>query len=203
MSGGAGHWDGVYGSKAVTDVSWYQPRPATSLRLVAAAAAGRRGPVVDVGAGASTLVDELLADGWDDLTLLDVSAAALDVVRSRLGAAPGVRFVASDVRSWSPGRTFRVWHDRAVFHFLTDAAEQAAYADLARRGVAPGGAVVLATFAADGPEQCSGLPTARYEAADLAAVFADGFDLEHAEREEHRTPWDSVQSFTWVVLRRS
>jgi SAM-dependent methyltransferase len=193
------HWEDVYSSKGVDEVSWFQREPEVSLRLVA----GAPGSVVDVGAGASVLVDRLLAAGRTDVTLLDLSSAALAVTRERLGpAADGVTFVAADVVGWDPGRTFDCWHDRAVFHFLTDPARQAAYVATAGRLVAPGGAVVLGTFAADGPTQCSGLPTARHEPADLASQFAHDFDLEHAEHETHRTPWGAEQHFTWVVLRR-
>lgn len=198
-SDGVAHWEGVYGSKQADEVSWFQRDPEVSLRLLA----GVAGSVVDVGAGASVLVDRLLAAGRTDVTLLDLSGAALAVTRDRLGdAAGGVTFVAADVVGWDPGRTFDAWHDRAVFHFLTDPGRQAAYVATAARLVAPGGAVVLGTFAADGPTQCSGLPTARHEPDDLAVLFADGFDLEHAEHETHRTPWDAEQRFTWVVLRR-
>ncbi|MFC5177179.1 class I SAM-dependent methyltransferase [Nocardioides taihuensis] len=193
------HWEDVYSSKGVDEVSWFQRDPEVSLRLVA----GAPGSVVDVGAGASVLVDRLLEAGRTDVTLLDLSPAALTVTRERLGpAADGVTFVAADVVGWDPDRTFDCWHDRAVFHFLTDPARQAAYVATAGRLVAPRGAVVLGTFAADGPTQCSGLPTARHEPADLATLFAHDFDLEHAERETHRTPWGAEQHFTWVVLRR-
>lgn len=193
------HWDEVYATKDVESVSWYQSTPEVSLRLIQRIP----GSVVDVGAGASTLVDALLAQGRTDLTLLDVSAQALDVTRRRLGErGAGVSFVAADVLEWEPGRTFDCWHDRAVFHFLTIPGQQQSYVRTAARAIASGGALVLGTFAADGPEQCSGLPTARYDSAGLAAVFADGFVLEHAETETHRTPWGSDQSFTWVLLRR-
>ena len=192
------HWDGVYGSKDTREVSWFQPSAAVSARLV------RRQPgsVVDVGAGASVLVDELLAAGRSDLTLLDVSGAALAETRRRLGPrADEVAFVVGDVLDWDPGRTFDCWHDRAVFHFLTDPARQQRYVATAARAVRPGGVVVLGTFGPDGPTSCSGLPTARWAAEDLAGAFGDPFSLEHAETEAHYTPWGSEQQFTWVVLR--
>lgn len=192
------HWDEVYGAKSAEEVSWFQRDPEVSLRLVAAVP----GSLVDVGAGASLLVDRLLAAGRTDLTLLDVSSTALEVTRNRLGSAAGqVTFAVADVLTWAPGRTFDCWHDRAVFHFLTNPTHKANYVQCAARLVAPGGAVVLGTFAADGPTSCSGLPTARYSSADLAAEFAEAFTLEHTEQETHRTPWGAEQRFTWLVLR--
>lgn len=194
------HWEGVYRGKGPEEVSWFQRDPAVSLRLVERVP----GSVVDVGAGASVLVDRLLAAGRDDLTVLDVSAAALEVTRRRLGVDTSVvSFAVADVLDWDPGRTFECWHDRAVFHFLTDRDRQQAYVQTASRAVPAGGAAVLGTFAADGPTQCSGLPTARYRPQDLAAVFGSAFVLEHAEAEVHRTPWDAEQRFTWVLLRRT
>jgi ubiquinone/menaquinone biosynthesis C-methylase UbiE len=161
------------------------------------------GSVIDVGAGASTLADTLVDSGWTDVTVLDVSRTALAVVRERLGERQrSVSFVVADVLSWQPGRTFDAWHDRAVFHFLIRPDQREKYVATASRAVRPGGVLVLGTFAADGPTQCSGLPTARYDADALAAAFAPGFTLEHSEREEHVTPGGAVQPFTWVVLRR-
>ncbi len=198
--GGREHWESVYRTKAPDEVSWFQRDPLVSLRLVA----GVPGSIVDVGAGASLIAEHLLAAGRADVTLLDLSARALDVVRARLGPdASRVSFVAGDVLHWEPGRTFDCWHDRAVFHFLTTPDDQARYVRTAARLVAPGGAVVMGTFASTGPDQCSGLPTARYEPADLADLFSGAFVLEHAEHETHQTPWHADQQFTWVVLRRS
>jgi cyclopropane fatty-acyl-phospholipid synthase-like methyltransferase len=160
--------------------------------------------VVDVGAGTSTLVDLLLDAGRVDVTVLDVSVEALNKVRLRLGSlAESVSFAAADIRFWRPDRTFDAWHDRAAFHFLVDSADRDGYVDLARMAVVPGGVMVLATFAPDGPTVCSGLPTARYDSDDLARVFSPEFDLQHSQREEHITPWGVVQPFTWVVLRRT
>lgn len=195
----AKHWDDVYRRTPSEQTSWFQRRPDVSLRLLA----GTPGSVVDVGAGMSHLADHLLRGGRTDVTLVDVSSEALDAVRERLGPdTPGVAFVTADIVGWEPGRTFDCWHDRAVFHFLTDPAAQATYVETAARLVAPGGVVVLGTFAPDGPTQCSGLPTARHAPDDLAALFSPDFTLEHAEREVHRTPRDAEQVFTWVVLRR-
>jgi SAM-dependent methyltransferase len=202
VTGPADHWDAVYGGHAPAELSWYQERAATSLRLLELAEPGH-GAVLDVGAGASPLVDALLLAGWPDVTLLDVSHAALDLERARLGArGTEVSFVVADLLAWEPDRAYRVWHDRAVLHFLTSAEERVRYVELATRAVAPGGALVIGVFAEDGPSQCSGLPTERYDAAALAAVFDPAFGLEHHEREEHVTPWGAVQPFTWAILRR-
>lgn len=192
------HWNAVYGTKSAHEVSWFQADPATPLRLLAAHAPVPAS-VVDVGTGASLLADRLMDGGWRDVTVLDVSEEALAVVRGRLGGR--VTAVVADVLRWSPERTFDAWHDRAVFHFLVDPADRDRYVAVAQAAVARDGVLVVGTFAADGPEQCSGLPTARYDAEELAALFR-GFVLEHAEREEHVTPWGATQPFTWVVLRR-
>lgn len=202
MGDTAGHWDGVFETKADDEVSWFQAQPTVSLRLLETWVSPA-GSLIDIGAGASTLVDGLLDAGWSDVTLLDVSAAALAKVRDRLdGRASSVEFVAADVRTWSPERTYDAWHDRAVFHFLVDPADRDRYVSMATAGVAPGGVVVLATFAADGPTSCSGLPTSRYDTEELVGVFGPAWALEHAEREEHTTPFGTIQAFTWVVLRR-
>jgi SAM-dependent methyltransferase len=192
------HWDEVYATKPADTVSWFQPVPEVSLRLVESVG-HPSSAFIDVGAGASTLVDELVERGWTDLTVLDVSAEAMHV---RQGRAAAVTPVISDVLTFEPQRTFDIWHDRAVLHFLTEPADVARYVELATRAVRPGGHLVIGTFAEDGPTQCSGLPTVRYDAEALTAAFGDAFTLVHSEREEHRTPWGAVQPFTWVVLRR-
>ena len=197
-----GHWEQVYETRSTDEVSWFQAEPSVSRRLVEAAV-GTNGSVVDVGAGASRLVDLLLDDGFSDLTVLDVSARALAVVRQRLGPrSSAVTWVHGDVLDWHPGRTFDVWHDRAVFHFLTDPQDRSRYVELVQRATAPGGTVIVATFAPDGPTHCSGLPVSRSDAAGLASIFGEAFVLGHTEREEHHTPSGVVQPFTWAVLHR-
>jgi len=196
------HWDDVYASKREDAVSWYQRVPNTSLRLIARWAPPPAS-VVDVGSGQSRLVDALLDGGWHDITLVDVSSEALGAVRERLGArASGVEMISTDICSWTPRRAFDAWHDRAVFHFLVKLGDRDKYVATATDAIAPSGVLVLGTFASDGPPQCSGLPVARYEAPDVAAVFAPGFALMHHEREAHRTPSGSKQMFVWTVLRR-
>ena len=197
----ADHWDDVYRTRALDQVSWFQPHASTSARLLAASGGPGRS-VLDVGAGASPLVDDLLAAGYGDVTVLDVSAAALEVVRARLGDDDRVRTIVADLLTWEPDRAWDVWHDRAVFHFLVDPTDRATYARVAARAVAPGGVAVIGSFASDGPESCSGLPTARHDPDDLAEQMGDAFHLEVSERELHRTPSGAEQSFAWAVLRR-
>jgi len=171
--------------------------------LVTQATADHSVAIIDIGAGTSMLVDRLLEDGFVDVTVLDVSSHALGVVRDRLGAqAARVSFVVHDVLSWPPERPYDVWHDRAVFHFLTDARQTERYVSLAVATVRVGGALIVATFADDGPTHCSGLPVHRYSTEELEETFAAGFELEHCERELHHTPTGVVQPFTWVLLRR-
>jgi hypothetical protein len=150
------------------------------------------------------LVDRLVGEGFTDLTILDVSERALDEVQRRLGdKASSVKFLCRDVLTWGPSRLYDVWHDRAVFHFLTDPADRDKYVAISSEAVPVGGVVVLGAFAQDGPTRCSGLPVSRYSPQDLEAVFAPSFSLVHQEREEHVTPGGVVQPFTWVVLRRT
>lgn len=199
---GARHWDGVYSSKVPSEVSWFQQDPAISLRLLTMAVPWGCS-VIDVGAGASRLADALLDAGWTDVTALDVSSQALDTVRQRLAhRSETVSFVVADLLDWEPPRSYDAWHDRAVFHFLVDPPHRQHYIDVAAQAVAPGGALVLGAFALDGPDHCSGLPTAGYDEQGLADLFTPAFRLAHAEREEHVTPAGAVQPFTWVVLRR-
>ena len=198
----AEHWDDVYRTRAVTDVSWFQVEPTTSMELIADVDPRPRS-VIDVGAGASVLVDSLLDAGIADLAVLDVSAEALDQVRTRLGdRADGVSFVVADLLEWDPERQWDLWHDRAVFHFLVDRADQERYVATAAAAVSRGGHVVIAAFAPDGPDRCSGLPAARHDAESIAAVFSPAFVLELSEREVHTTPAGVEQPFTWAVLRR-
>ena len=199
---GEEHWEQVYRSRRPDEVSWYEASPDVSLRLVASLAPD---PVafVDVGGGASLLADRLVAADWTDLTVLDVSGRALDLVRRRLAArAAAVTLVRADVLDWQPDRTFDLWHDRAVFHFLTAAGARSRYLRTAELAIPPGGAVVVATFAPDGPPRCSGLAVRRYDVDGLRAELGDRFELVHGERVEHVTPGGATQPFTWVVARR-
>lgn len=196
------HWEAVYGARASDAVSWYQAEAGPSLALLAELGVGPGASVLDVGGGASTLVDGLLAAGHDDVTVLDVSEHALAAARARLGArATQVTWLAADITTVEFGRAWDVWHDRAVFHFLTEAADRAGYRTRLHGALAPGGVAVVATFAADGPERCSGLPVCRYAPDELAAAL--DLVLVASRRELHRTPAGGAQAFTWVALRRS
>jgi 2-polyprenyl-3-methyl-5-hydroxy-6-metoxy-1,4-benzoquinol methylase len=198
------HWEKVYTSKASDAVSWFQPHADRSLNLILGTGVSRTAAIIDVGGGASTLVDDLLENGYTNLSVLDLSAAALHTARSRLGAKAGkVRWIEADVtRTNLPANYFDVWHDRAVFHFLTTPEERAAYVHAVFDSVKPGGHVIVATFADDGPDQCSGLPVMRYSADGLHDEFGESFELLRHEKEAHLTPSGNVQQFVYCYCRR-
>lgn len=203
MGGLREHWDGIYRGRADRDLTWYQPRPERSLALVRAAGHGPAGPIIDVGGGASTLVDALLGEGYRDVAVLDVSEAGLARAKARLGPrAARVSWIVADVTAWRPERTWSVWHDRAVFHFLTDRAAQDAYIDALETATVPGSVAVIATFALDGPERCSGLAVQRYSPATLAARIGPGFALFAEAAEDHVTPAGRTQGFAYAAFRR-
>jgi SAM-dependent methyltransferase len=198
------HWEQVYRTKHPQAVSWFQPEAAVSLRLIRDAT-DSTAAVIDVGGGASTLVDGLLDAGYRDLTVLDLSGAALAAARQRLGArSVGVHWLEADIlQAVLPNQAYDVWHDRAVFHFLTDPAQRATYVRQVLHAVKPGGHVIVASFAEDGPEKCSGLPVMRYAPGELHAEFGAPFELLHHEREEHRTPGGTVQQFVYCFCRKT
>ncbi len=196
-------WESVHGDKDVDGVSWWQAVPELSLGLVDETGVGIEEPVIDVGAGWSTLVDHLVERGYRDVTAIDLSFTALQTVRERLGpAGDHVVLDVADVLDYRPGRQFALWHDRAVFHFLTEPDERDDYRASLDRCLRPGGFAVVATFGPDGPETCSGLPIVRYSHAQLTAEFP-GYELVSTSGEEHVTPWGSTQQFTAVLLRRA
>jgi SAM-dependent methyltransferase len=198
------HWERVWGGRAVDAVSWFQPRAERSMELIAATDVELSVPIIDVGAGASIFVDELLAAGYGNLTVLDISGAALDAARKRLGpeAAGSVTWIEADVtRAGLPEGGYDLWHDRAVFHFLTAPEDRASYLEAMQRALRPGGWVVMATFADDGPERCSGLPVVRYCPESLAAELGSGFTLVRHIRDEHTTPSGACQRFIWCLFR--
>jgi trans-aconitate methyltransferase len=197
----AGHWDDAFATRASDGVSWFEPEPRTSLELIDALRVSSDAAVLDVGAGAAFLVDRLVERGFTDLTMLDISAVALDHVRARLPAGAPVELVHADLLEWEPARRYDVWHDRTVLHFLVGEDERRAYLRALRAALGPGGAVVVATFAPDAPDRCSGLPVRRYSAEELAALLGGGFELVEARREEHVTPRGAVQPLTWVAGR--
>jgi ubiquinone/menaquinone biosynthesis C-methylase UbiE len=193
------HWETVYEAKAADSVSWYQPHADRSLSLIRRISDGRASSVIDVGAGASTLVDDLLAAGRFNMSLLDLSEAAFAVVRQRLGAkSERVKWWVGDVTQVDlPPRAYDIWHDRAVFHFLTDASQRRAYVEQVRRAVKPGGHVIVAAFGPNGPLQCSGLPVMRYAADELHAEFGGAFELREHLIETHHTPAGQLQEFVY------
>ncbi|CAN0624488.1 Methyltransferase [Burkholderia multivorans] len=198
------HWDAVYRSKKPDAVSWYQPHLETSLRLICDAAQDLSASIIDVGGGESTLVDDLLERGYRDLTVLDVSSTALEFSRSRLGArGAGVMWLEADITSVQlPESRYDVWHDRAVFHFLTETSQRKSYVRTLRHALKPAGCVVLATFGPQGPEKCSGLDVVRYDGQDLAAELGTGFELETSFLEEHVTPTQERQQFLYCTFRK-
>lgn len=198
------HWSNIYTTKQPTEVSWYQVEPTYSLDLIAASGISLSAPIIDVGAGASTLVDHLLARGYTDVTLLDISGEALEKTKQRLGAdAERLTWIEADATTAAlPERHYALWHDRAVFHFLTDADARARYVAQVLRSVKPGGHVIVATFATDGPEKCSGLEVMRYDAETLHGAFGSPFTLVSSIRETHQTPWGSEQRFIYCYCRR-
>ncbi|WP_018228327.1 class I SAM-dependent methyltransferase [Methyloversatilis universalis] len=197
------HWEQVYSSKSSTGVSWYQEHAEQSMQLIRATGLPRNGALIDVGGGASTLVDDLLAEGYRDLTVLDLSAGALATTRERLGErGQSVCWMEGDLlQAALPAAHYGLWHDRAVFHFLTDEASRQAYVAQVRHSVKPGGHVIVATFAEDGPTQCSGLPVMRYSPDALHDQFGAGFALLKQARTDHRTPFGSVQKFIYCYCR--
>lgn len=197
------HWTRVYETKKPEEVSWYQPSAEVSLALVAESGVPSTAAVVDVGAGASTFVDGLLDRGFSDVTLLDLASPALEATRARLGArAAAITTVVGDVTAWSPPKSYGLWHDRAVFHFLVDPAQRAAYREVLGKALAPGGTAIVATFAADGPEKCSGLPVQRYSIEALAEELSPVLELVSSRAQVHTTPWGSSQSFVYGLFRR-
>ena len=197
----AAHWDDVYRTRAHASLSWFQPSADISHALITSVADPATISIIDVGAGTSPLADALLTAGCTDLTLLDLSETALAATSARLNEPTPVATVVGDITEWDPGRTFDLWHDRAVFHFLSGPGRDR-YVATAERSIREGGHLVIGTFADDGPTRCSDRDVARYSADQLAAVFAKGFEMVTTRDEHHLTPKDIDQHFTWVVLRR-
>lgn len=197
------HWEDVYQGKSATEVSWYQDSPDRSLALVDSTGIAKQAPIIDVGGGASTLVDHLLASGYSDVTVLDLASAAFDQARARLaGRAAGVDWVVSDVTRFRPRRRYQLWHDRAVLHFLTEATDRERYVDVLRRALEPGGHAIIATFGPEGPKRCSGLDVRRYSVDLLRELLGPGFILQSHELENHQTPSGALQQFLYSCWTR-
>jgi len=197
------HWNAVYAAKRPDEVSWFQPRAEMSLELIRESSIPPDAWILDVGGGAATLVDDLLVLGYRRVAVLDLSFAALTHVRRRLGSGAGLGagVVADALDTPFSDGSIGLWHDRAVFHFLGDASDRSRYVREARRVVRPGGWILIATFAGDGPARCSGLPVSRYDPDDLRAEFREGFGLVASRREVHHTPSGAVQPFTYCLFR--
>jgi hypothetical protein len=201
-SGAAAHWDDAY-ALGETTRSWFEDQPGMSVRMLADAGVSAASAVIDIGGGASSLAGALLDRKFCDITVLDISATGIGYARRRLGPrAEHVQWLTADVLTWQPGRRYQAWHDRAVFHFLTAARQRRHYVRTLNTATSLGSAAVFGCFAPDGPEQCSGLPVARYSPAQLAGELGDQWRLISQDREEHITPAGGIQPFTWVALRK-
>ncbi|MDA8390551.1 MAG: class I SAM-dependent methyltransferase [Gammaproteobacteria bacterium] len=197
------HWEQIYASKPPDSVSWFQHHDDVALDMLDGLRLLPEASIIDIGAGASTFVDDVLGRGFRAVTALDISARALDVTLKRLGTrANGVQWIDCDLTQAAlPAQTFMLWHDRAVFHFLTSPEQRLVYRRVLRHALKPGGFVIMATFAEDGPTQCSALPVCRYSADQLAAELGPDFALERHVKVSHHTPRDQVQAFTYCLFR--
>ena len=192
------HWENVYATKESASVSWYQPVPEKSLELIRSTDVALQAPILDVGGGASTLVDNLLGAGFQDVSVLDIASSAFKQAHARLGATANlVTWIEADVTEFEPSRPYAVWHDRAVFHFLTDVADRDRYLDVLRKALQPRGHFLLATFGEEGPTRCSGLEVQRYSVEMLKALLEPEYRLRMYEIEEHRTPTGAPQEFLY------
>ena len=198
------HWEHIYETKAPNQVSWYQEHAQFSLQYIQNTGIRKTDPIIDVGGGASTLVDDLIVDGFQHITVLDVSGTALQVARKRLGTkAIEVKWIEADITQADlPHQAYDLWHDRAVFHFLTQADDRQRYIEVVRQSVRKGGHVIVATFAPDGPERCSGLEVVRYSPESLHSEFGDGFEVVDTTRETHHTPFGTDQKFIYCYCRK-
>ena len=197
------HWEEIYAEKKADEVSWYQSSSELSLRMVAAAELSLSDPIIDVGGGACKLVDQPATLGYKNLTVLDISAKALDHAKIRLSkTAEKIQWIESDINDFKPQCRYAFWHDRAVFHFLTDQNDRARYLEALNRSISPDGYVMIATFALDGPEQCSGLPVQRYSHELLEKTLGNDYQLILKDQESHLTPWGKEQKFIYGLFRR-
>lgn len=197
------HWENVYSIKATDSVSWFQPHATLSMQLIRETGIDQDDAIIDVGGGASTLVDDLVGAGFSNLTVLDLSSAALALAKARLGTnSDSIRWIEADITKVDLAiKNYDVWHDRAVFHFLTTKEDRQAYLDLVQQSVKNGGHVIIATFAEDGPTQCSGLPVMRYSVSALQEEFGSRFTLLRSQDEIHNTPFNTTQKFNYCYFQ--
>lgn len=197
------HWDKVYAAKSPREVSWRQERPDVSLQLIARLGIAKDAPILDVGAGASTLIGALLDEGYSDVSALDISGGAIARLREALGANAGkVTTYVADITTWRPPQRFALWHDRAALHFLTASEDQAAYGETLRSALAPGGYTIISGFAPGGPETCSGLPIVQHDAQSLSRILGAAFELLDQIDENHRTPRGATQAFRYYAYKQ-
>ena len=192
------HWQQTYSGKSPRSVSWYQPASTASLQLISDTGIAKNAPIIDVGGGASVLVDQLIARGYARISVLDISEQALQHARARLAQnAAQVNWIVEDVLNFTAAHPFELWHDRALFHFFTDPEEQDRYVEILNKSLSPGAHVLIATFAIDGPLKCSGLDTMRYDAPSLGTRLGGRFEHQCSMNEMHITPWGGAQAFTY------
>jgi 2-polyprenyl-3-methyl-5-hydroxy-6-metoxy-1,4-benzoquinol methylase len=197
------HWQNVYQTKGEQTVSWFQERPDSSLDLIHATGVDKGASVIDIGGGASRLVDALISEGFSAVSVLDLSEKALATSKARLGTESAqVQWIVADITQWQPSQTYDVWHDRAALHFLTDPKDRAAYVERVFKAVRVGGHVIIGTFAPDGPERCSGLPVVRHDAATLGELLGPSFVLAETRRHDHHTPSGAIQRFQFSRFQR-
>lgn len=202
-SGRKHHWEDVYSAKGSREVSWYQQHPERSLKMIKSTGVNSSADIIDIGGGASTLVDFMLDQGFKNITVLDIAHAAIEQAKLRLGArADEVEWLEQDITEYAPTKLFDIWHDRAVFHFLTDTIDRSSYVHAMSRALKPGAHAIIATFDLEGPEKCSGLDVVRYSPATMSAVLGDSFQLVETFKEEHVTPTGSVQNFVYCKFIR-
>ncbi|MCF4101431.1 class I SAM-dependent methyltransferase [Gillisia sp. M10.2A] len=197
------HWEKIYTTKELTDVSWYQNKPQTSLDLIAELKLNKDARIIDIGGGDSFLVEYLLDDGYTDITVLDISEAALARAKKRLGEkAAAVKWIVADAATFETEEQYDLWHDRAAFHFLTEESQVSHYISTLRKAIAKNGAVVLGTFSRSGPLKCSGIAIQQYSIEEMKALLEEDFEATHCENIDHHTPFDTVQNFTFCSFKR-
>ena len=198
------HWEKIYTEKKPNEMSWFQTTPEKSLELIKIAGTSKDGNIIDVGGGASVLVDRLLDGGFKDVTVLDISSAALETAKNRLGdQAQKAKWVVADVTQFNPVEKYDLWHDRAVFHFLTEESDRKKYAGIVAQATRPGGHLIMASFAPDGPDKCSNLSVCRYDRELIQKELGVNFNLIREDNEAHMTPWKKEQKFRYFLFRRN
>lgn len=196
------YWNGVYETKGEDEVSWFQKNPEPSLEFVRRYALDQSASIIDIGGGASRLIDHLLTDGFHNVTVMDISSEAIAIARERIGnSETSVKWIISDVTKWQPNDCSDIWHDRAVFHFLTELSDQTAYIETLKRALKSGGYLVMATFALDGPKKCSGLPVMRHDSNSLQNLLGSSFKLIETRNHDHQTPFQTIQLFQYSIFQ--